>query len=299
MSHSTKQESMGMAFFKVTFAYVLAVGLGIAAGYWASLESYSPIWVAAIGDLVATIVIFIFSYLWKNSSMYDPYWSVIPMVIVGYFAWLGWENGSDQTRILLVSALVAFWAIRLTFNWARGWQGMGHEDWRYLDFKAKIKTGYWPFSFLTFHLFPTVMVFLGCLACYPALSIPNQGLNWLDFLAVAVTFMGVMFEMVADNQRYRFAKQPENRKKTITTGLWGISRHPNYFGEISFWVGLFLFALAADPSYWWTGIGCLAMYIMFQFGTLPMMERRNLARRPDYAEVMKRVPQLIPWFPKG
>ncbi|MCB0640789.1 MAG: DUF1295 domain-containing protein, partial [Phaeodactylibacter sp.] len=76
-------------------------------------------------------------------------------------------------------------------------------------------------------------------------------------------------------------------------------RHPNYFGEISFWAGLFLFALAADPGYWWTGIGCFAMWVMFQFGTLPMMEKRNLARRPDYAEVMKRVPRLFPWFPKS
>ena len=84
----------------------------------------------------------------------------------------------------------------------------------------------------------------------------------------------------------------------MTTGLWAYSRHPNYFGEIMFWWGLFIFALAADSCYWWTIAGPLVITILFLFISIPMMDKRSLGRRPGYEEHMERVSALIPWFPK-
>lgn len=74
-----------------------------------------------------------------------------------------------------------------------------------------------------------------------------------------------------------------------------MSRHPNYFGEMSFWWSLFFFGLAADPGYAWTGIGALAITAMFRFISLPMMEERSLARRPGYAEHQRKTSLVIPW----
>ncbi len=92
----------------------------------------------------------------------------------------------------------------------------------------------------------------------------------------------------------RFAGDPANRGRVADRGLWRFSRHPNYLGEIGFWWGMWLFALAAAPDWWWTVVGPLAMVLLFAFVSVPMMDRRSLARRPAYAEHMRRVPALFP-----
>ncbi|MFX4952353.1 DUF1295 domain-containing protein, partial [Acinetobacter baumannii] len=81
-------------------------------------------------------------------------------------------------------------------------------------------------------------------------------------------------------------------------GLWGWSRHPNYFGELSFWWGLMLFGFAAAPSQWpWLVPGALAMTAMFVFASIPLMDQRSVERRPAYAEYMRRVSALVPLPP--
>ena len=90
---------------------------------------------------------------------------------------------------------------------------------------------------------------------------------------------------------YRFArtKQPG---QVMDQGLWGWSRHPNYLGEIGFWLSLGLFGLAASPSdWWWVFVGAMAMVALFLGASIPMMEERSLERRPTYQDVIDRVPE--------
>jgi steroid 5-alpha reductase family enzyme len=75
-------------------------------------------------------------------------------------------------------------------------------------------------------------------------------------------------------------------------------RHPNYFGEISFWWGLWLFGVAADPGFWWTIVGPLVMTALFTFISVPMIDRRLRAKKPGYIDPMRRTPAVIPWFGK-
>jgi steroid 5-alpha reductase family enzyme len=84
----------------------------------------------------------------------------------------------------------------------------------------------------------------------------------------------------------------------MTGGLWAYSRHPNYLGEVIFWWGLFLFALATDSDYWWTIIRPVAITTLFVFISIPLVEKRNRERRPGYEEYTKNIPVLFPWFPK-
>ncbi len=88
-----------------------------------------------IADVVATVLIFVFSMIFRNSSVYDPYWSVIPPIIAIYLVFLYPE--ANLTRQLVVTVLVLFWGIRLTLNWLRGWQGLRHQDWRYTQLRRK------------------------------------------------------------------------------------------------------------------------------------------------------------------
>jgi steroid 5-alpha reductase family enzyme len=82
-------------------------------------------------------------------------------------------------------------------------------------------------------------------------------------------------------------------------GLWGWSRHPNYLGEIGFWLSVALFGIAASPrDSWWLLIGVVVMVAMFLGASIPMMEKRSLERRPQYQDVIARVPRLVPRPPR-
>ncbi len=252
---------------------------------------------AFCADAAATVVIFIFSMALNNSSMYDPYWSAAPLFIALFWA-LGREGGYFSLRGLVVMLLVAAWGMRLTYNWYRQWKGLVHEDWRYADFRKKTGPLYWPVSFLGIHFFPTVMVFLGCLSMFPVMSSGSAETWFLDGAAFVVTAGAIIIETIADKQLNRFVSSNPPAEAILSSGLWAYSRHPNYFGEILFWWGLFLFAIAADGFLWWTLIGPLAITIMFITVSIPMMEKRMLSRRPHYEERRKKVSMLIPCFPK-
>ena len=274
-----------------------AAAFGAAAAVIMLMWDYNDIAAAFCADVAATAVIFLFSVGLDNSSMYDPYWSVAPLPIALYWA-LGWGSGPVSIRAIAVMVLVAAWGVRLTYNWLRQWKGLVHEDWRYADFRSKTGRFYWPVSFLGIHLFPTVMVFLGCLSMYPVMEAGPTDLSFLDGVALFVTAGAIIIETVADKQLSRFVTSRPPREAILASGLWAYSRHPNYFGEITFWWGLYLFSLAADGFHWWTIIGPLAITFMFITVSIPMMEKRMLGRRPHYAERQKKVSMLVPWFPK-
>ena len=281
------------SFAIVALAYALALGVAVLVG-WA-VGGDRPLVTVAVADVAATLVIFGWSRAVNNSSMYDAYWSVAPPAIVTYLALVA-DPGVPGLRQALVVGLVWAWAIRLTANWARSWPGLGHEDWRYVDMRAGA-VPYWVASFFGLHLFPTLQVLLGCLALYPAVAVGTAAVGPLDALAVVVTGGAILLELVADEQLRRFnrTKQPG---EICAVGVWSWSRHPNYFGELSFWWGLWLFGLAADAAWWWTVVGPLAMTAMFAFASIPMIERRSAERRPAWGDYAARTATLVPRPPR-
>jgi steroid 5-alpha reductase family enzyme len=279
------------SFALVITCYLVAAGSGL--GVIALLAGQHPITIALAADLVATAVVFGLSMLLGNSSLYDPYWSVAPPLIVG--AWWLLTAEPVTLRRLLVFLLIVAWAVRLTGNWARGWRGLRHEDWRYVQIRARTRgrLPWWLVSLTGIQLMPTVVVFLGLLSVWPAIA-GNRPFGVLDVLATVVTWAAIGIEAVADRQLRSFAADPSNRGYSADGGLWRWSRHPNYFGEISFWWGLWLFGLAAAPGWWWTVIGPVAMVALFVGVSVPLMERRSLERRAGYAAHQGRSRMLWP-----
>ncbi|HWS32513.1 MAG TPA: DUF1295 domain-containing protein [Actinoplanes sp.] len=278
----------------VTLVYV-AAGL-IAWLTVALLPGRHPLLLTFAADVAATLLVFAATMAAANASLYDPYWSVAPAVIVAVWVVVADGEAARQTAVLL---LVAAWAIRLTANWARSWPGLHHEDWRYGQLREQRPAGapWWLVNLVGIQLVPTFVVFGGLLPVWPAVTVAGRPFGVLDMLAVAVTVAAIVLETTADRQLYRFASDPENRGRIIDEGLWRFSRHPNYLGEILFWWGMWLFALAAAPSWWWTMLGPVGVTLLFAFVSIPMMDRRSLARRPDYAQHMRRVPALLPRRP--
>jgi steroid 5-alpha reductase family enzyme len=286
------------ALFLVLFSYVVALLAAIFTG-WLVHGYLSPLWVAAVADAVGTVAIFGFSRLFDNSSFYDPYWSVAPIPIAIYFAWLG---DAPIARQLLVIGLVTLWGVRLTFNWARGWTGLAHEDWRYVDFRRSQGKRYWLVSFAGIHALPSVLVFLGLLPVWAALmprAASSGALSMLEIVGALVTLGATAIEAIADQQLRAHVRDPNrDPKRTFQGGLWAYSRHPNYFGELGFWWGLFIVGLAADVSRSWIVIGALSLTALFWFISIPMIDQRMLSRRDDYSERMRCVSPLVPWFAK-
>lgn len=277
-----------VALLIVAAAYALAAAVGIAVGF--TVDAH-PLWQTLAGDVAATLVIFVLSMVVDNASLYDPYWSVAPPVIVA--CWLATSDGVSGRRLVVALAVLA-WAIRLTVNWASGWRGFGHEDWRYRQLRTtRGKAPWWLVNLFGIQLMPTLFVYIGLLSAWPAVS-GARSFGALDVLALVVCLASVNLEAAADLQVHRFAADPANRGRSIDTGVWRWSRHPNYLGEIGFWCGLYLFGLAAAPRWWWTIAGPAVMVVLFTAISIPLMERHLVERREDYADYRRRVPALLP-----
>ncbi len=268
--------------------------------YVSRVSNYPPLLQSAVMVALAVTVIFLGSVDFRNSSVFDPYWSVAPPVMAVYY-WLGADgyllltmSNFLDVRIVAVFLLALLYGIRLTWNFLGGWSGMTHEDWRYRDLRKKSGKWYWLVSFLGIHFFPALMVFGGTLSIWVVASFRTEPVGFIDMAAFLVTLGAIILEAVSDRQLKTFIRQENASGRSCDKGLWGYSRHPNYLGEILFWWGLYLFALAASPQYWWVVVGPGAITLMFIFISIPMMEKRQRERRTDYQEYSKRVPVLIP-----
>ena len=258
-------------------------------------ESISNIWLKiTIWHIYATIFIYIGSVILKNSSLYDPFWSVAPIPIALYLA-INFEN-TLIVKFLVLTPII-FWALRLTRNWIISWEGFEHEDFRYIDlkntsmFKAEFN------NFFGIHLFPTLIVNL---SLYPLVFILTNNSNSSIFLSFAslFTFLAVVLETISDEQMREFRKNPLNKGKTMKYKLWKYSRHPNYLGEIGFWFGIYMMGLSSGMAPFWIIICPLTMLALFIFVSCPMMDNRSLMNRSDYKDYMEVTSQLMILPPK-
>ena len=183
----------------------------------------------------------------------------------------------------MLFGLVALWSARLTWNWARGFSHVRHEDWRYVRLQEQTGAFYWPVSFLGIHMMPTVVVFLGCLPLYVAATAGPVPFGLLDCVATFVVAAAIWLESESDQQLVRYRESKPASESFLSSGLWAHLRHPNYLGEIGFWWGLYLFGVAANPSAWWTIAGPLSITLLFRGVTVSMIDGRMQERRPDYA----------------
>lgn len=277
------KQNRAASFTIVTIIYILASAIGIAVYRILTFQWWLKLLIA---DIIATIFTFVFSLIFHNASVYDPYWSVQPVVIIGAFA-----TGKELTvvRILLLIAVV-FWGVRLTANWAYTFQNLAHQDWRYTMLKEK--TGvFYPFvNFTGIHMVPTLIVY-GCTlpAVYAFLydSIWNVGSIVFFCLSVGAAIM----QGTADYQMHRYRK---NRTGAfIRDGLWKYSRHPNYLGEILMWWGIALSVISIFPNVWYLGAGALANTILFLCVSIPLADGRQ-SHKPGFEEYKSQTRMLLP-----
>lgn len=267
----------------VVVIYAFAITVGIVAYNFLPFD----IWLSLlIADVVATIVTFAFSLILSNASVYDPYWSVQPAVIVVAFA-----IGKRFTiQSLLLIAVILLWAIRLTANWAYTFHSFKYQDWRYVMLKENTGALYPIVNFLGIHLFPTIVVYL-CTMPAVTLILSNVSFNVLSIPALILSVGAVVLQGVSDCQMHKYRKNKTTN--FIRIGLWHYSRHPNYLGEILMWWGVGLYVVAHLPSNWYLLLGAIVNTLMFLFISIPMADKRQSAKE-GWEEYKKQTRMLLP-----
>ena len=265
--------------------YVLAAVAGVFV-FKAAAVSMPELWALFLADVVATVVVWAFGLVFRNVSVYDPYWSVAPPVMFTLWAFY---KGCFTLPVVLLLVAVWYWGIRLTGNWAFTFQGMDHEDWRYSQYRATQSPLLFQLTnFFGLNMMPTVLVFFCMLSGFGLYEVGAANvLTWFGFI---VCLASASIQLVADTQIHRFRRA--NPGQFCNVGLWKRGRHPNYFGEIQMWWGVWLM-YASLHGFDWYILAPLAMTALFLFVSIPMMEKRQLARKPGYAAYRKQSRMLI------
>jgi len=277
------KQNRAASFAIMSVVYIIATVAGVLSYRSLELEWWLSLLVA---DVVATVVTFVFSLIFANASVYDPYWSVQPPVILLAFA-----MGRELTPLgVLLIAVVSFWAIRLTANWAYTFGNLTHQDWRYTMLKEKTGAFYPLINFVGIHMVPTLVVY-GCIL--PAVYAVREGLipNFGSVLCLCVSLAAASMQGIADVQMHRYRRYKNG--PFIRDGLWRYSRHPNYLGEILMWWGVSISVTFADPSAWYLMAGAVANTLLFLIVSIPMADKKQ-SRKEGFAEYKQETRMLLP-----
>ena len=277
------KKSRTASFAIIVAIYILAAILGIIVYKNLNFAFYINLLIA---DVAATAFVFLFSVILKNASVYDPYWSVQPPVIL---VCLMIESGASAAGIVITAA-VSVWAIRLTANWAYTFEDLTHQDWRYTMLSEKCGAFYPIINFIGIHLVPTLVVYLCVL---PAAYVIRLGaeLSWVALFPVLLSLFATAMQGIADFQMHKFRKSEVGG--FIREGLWRYSRHPNYLGEILMWWGVGIYSAILLPECAYLLVGALANTLLFTFVSIPMAEKKQ-ARKNGFDEYKRQTRFLLP-----
>lgn len=242
--------------------------------------------------LFIMIIFYVIGQLKRDMSLVDIAWgSTIACLALGTVFF----SGNLSIHHLLVVGLMVCWGVRLTVHIASRKQGKS-EDPRYTALRNK--WGVWQ-PLISFFAVFVLQALLAVIMATPALvSTTYHGpVGLIDALGIIIWFMGMTFEIVADWQLGRFAQDPANKGKVLQTGVWSLSRHPNYFGEITLWWGVCIMTLHLPFGWISLAAPLLIMVLLLYVSGIPMLERQ-FDTNPEYQRYKRSTNALIPWFPK-
>ncbi|MBU1094642.1 MAG: DUF1295 domain-containing protein [Firmicutes bacterium] len=287
MTH--KNKSLLIMF--IIYAFIIVVGVAV----FILLPQLSLIYRLLVADVIMTLVTWILSLILRNASVYDPYWSVIPpAIILGVIIFL--NKPAILSIILLFSGLL-IWSIRLTYNWATRWTDFNEVDWRYQLMRKKSPKLYFLTNLFGIQLFPTLIVFIQLIAATKFISM-SPSMNIFIWIGFILMVGAATIQFFADQQMKEFKEKHRGQKKCIEEGLWKYSRHPNYFGEITLWWGLYIMYFGSTMKFDIYLFAPMMMTALFLFVSIPWMEKKILTTRPEYKDYQQRVSMLIPFIPK-
>jgi len=236
---------------------------------------------------------FLVSLIRKRNDVADIAWG-LGFVLM---AWLAlYLSPEPSLRGVLLGALTSLWGLRLAWHIHSRNKGKA-EDYRYLAWRKQWGKWFYLRSYAQVYLLQGLLLFLISLPILLSNKNPNQALGVLEIIGVLVWILGFAFEVIGDFQLNKFIKNKKNKGKIIQSGLWQYTRHPNYFGEVTLWWGIWIIALSVDQG--WIGlIGPLTItFLILKVSGVPMLEKR-LEEKPGFEAYKKRVSMFIPMPPR-
>ena len=244
--------------------------------------------------LVAAIVAF--SLLWllslalRDSSIVDIFWGV-GFVLVGWVYYM--SSGTESAAGLLVCVLTTIWGLRLATHIGLRNAGKG-EDFRYQQWRRQSGRSFWWVSFFKIFMLQALVLWVVSSPLLVAQFGAPEGWRKVSLaVGFAAWVVGFGFEAVADWQLMRFRADSANRGRVLDSGLWSLSRHPNYFGEAVLWWGIGLIA--------WSVGGALALlgplfltFTLLRVSGVALLDRELVDRRPGYDAYIKSTPAFLP-----
>ena len=240
----------------------------------------------------------------RDVSFIDAFWA-FGMVLLAWASAL--QAGVGAPRGLLLLGLTTLWGLRLAIHLFRRWRAQG-EDPRYRKILGGVMTqrGWsWERSALVMvFLMQAPLLFVTCLPAqigiWASAAVPRAEVGLAGWIGVAATLTGIAFESIGDAQLARFRADPANKGRVLDTGLWRYTRHPNYFGDVLTWWGLWL--IAADLGPWValaSAIGPLFLtFTLTRWSGKALLEKGLHKSRSGYADYVRRTSGFVPWPPK-
>lgn len=236
---------------------------------------------------------FVLSVVKKRNDVADTAWGLGFMLL----AWVSFYIGEAQGSLgLLVGTLVSIWGIRLALHIHKRNKGKT-EDYRYAKWREEWGKWFYLRSYAQVYLLQGILLFLIVLPVLFINMSTSQNVGVLAFLGLAVWILGFIFESVGDAQLARFIKNPAHKGMLMRSGLWKYTRHPNYFGEVSQWWGIFLLALPS-PVWFVLLIGPLTIsFLILKVSGIPMLEKKY-ENNPEFQAYKRATSAFFPWKPR-
>ena len=279
----------------ITIVVVLIIGTLLA---WAGSQGGATIGgfplfaVAVIAAFAIQIIAFIPAAILKTERFFDLAGSLTFFAISLGLVLL---SPMPDARSWLLAAMSMLWAARLGTFLALRVRKAG-SDGRFDEIKSS------PVRFLQVWIIQGLWVSLTSAAAWIAISTDvgaRAPLGWIAIVGMVIWVVGLNIEVVADTQKSAFRANPANKDEFIRTGLWSRSRHPNYFGEILVWVGVFVTAAPVLAGWQWIAVlsPAFAVLLLTRVSGIPLLEARADAKwgkRADYVAYRESTPVLIP-----
>ncbi|CCQ47246.1 conserved hypothetical protein [Pseudarthrobacter siccitolerans] len=284
-------EKSRKALISIPIAVVAGLLIALAGSQGGSAIGGVPVF--ALGVAAAFVIqwlVFVPSYKAQTEKFYDLAGALTYIAITVF---LVLASPGVDARGLLLAAMVVLWAVRLGSYLFRRVMKHGKDD-RFDELKTDFA------RFLNTWTLQGLWVVLTAALAWVAITSDKQvGLDGFFWVGLLVWALGITVETVADVQKTRFKADPANKGRFISTGLWSRSRHPNYFGEITLWVGVAIIALPVLQGWQWAALVSpvfVALLLIRGSGVPPLEEKadRKWGGQPDYEAYKKDTPVLVP-----
>jgi steroid 5-alpha reductase family enzyme len=245
--------------------------------------------VSATTVLLFMTVMYIIAQIKKNNSIVDIGWG-IGFILIALLLMLISKN--LNIKDLFLFAMILAWGLRLAFHVYFRSRGK-EEDFRYAQWRRDWGKNAVVIAFFKVFLLQGIIMLI---IAYPIMvvfsSIDNQ-LTIINIFGISIFLFGLLFESIGDYQLFCFKRDPLNKGKIITSGLWKFTRHPNYFGEVVLWWGIGIFAIGSD-LYLTAFISPLILNLLLLYVSgVPMLEKKYAGKK-DWEDYKKITPTFVP-----